>query len=102
MVAKITVTHNTHILLSELHYIHCFLRLKAQSVLRAGFSGKVMSPCGQYPADIPNFLLSDTAVMQPFSFSTALTTLKKYFQFPTLCPRALRPSTTDCGYTTHT
>lgn len=40
--------------------------------------------------------------MHPFSFSTALTTLKKYGHCLTLCPRALRPSMTTWGYRKHT
>lgn len=49
----------------------------------------------QYPAGSPPFLLSDTATMQPSSFSRPLTTLKKCFQLPTACPRALSLSMTD-------
>lgn len=57
---------------------------------------------GQYPAAWPILRLSETASMHPFSFSKPLTTLKKYFQPSTLCPRALRPSTTDCRHRKHT
>lgn len=51
--------------------------------------------CAQYPAGSPPFLLSDTATMQPSSFSRPLTTLKKCLQLPTACPRALSLLMTD-------
>lgn len=75
------------------------LKLKAQ-----WDSSKVilLGDNGQYPADWPIFRLSETALMHPFFFSKPLTTLKKYFQFSTLCPRALRPSMTDWGHRKHT
>lgn len=52
---------------------------------------------GQYPADPPNFLASDTALKHCPSFDMPLTTLKKYEFFPTLCLNAFIASISDWG-----